>query len=51
MSDTITYAYAAPSALQKTSQGDELFLAHYSEVQKKQNPCFFWGRLTDPYPV
>lgn len=49
MSDTITYSYASPSALQATAKGDELFLAHYSEVEKKQSPCFFWGRLTDPY--
>jgi hypothetical protein len=49
MSDTITYQYAAPSALNKTNKGDELFLSHYSEIQKKQSPCFFWGRLTDPY--
>jgi len=49
MSDSITYRYNHPSAVQKRAGGDELFLAHYSEVQKKQNPCFFWGRLTDPY--
>lgn len=49
MSDQITYSYAFPSALQATAQGDELFLAQYSEVQKKWSPCFFWGQLTDPY--
>src|SRR5829696_185300 len=49
MSDTISYKYATPSALQKTSAGDELFLSQYSEVQKKQSPCFFWGGLTNPY--
>lgn len=49
MSDQITYQYASPSTIQKTVTGDELFLSHYSEVQKKQSPCFFWGRLTDPY--
>src|SRR5215213_6356068 len=49
MSDTISYKYATPSALQKTSAGDELFLSQYSEVKKKQSPCFFWGRLTNPY--
>lgn len=49
MSDHITYSYTTPSALQKTVQGGELFLAHYSEVQKVQSPCFFWGRLADPY--
>lgn len=49
MSETITYHYANPSALVKESSGDELFLAKYSEVQKKDAPCFFWGRLNDPY--
>jgi hypothetical protein len=49
MSDSITYSYRSPSNIHETIHGDELFLANYSEVQKKQNPCFFWGRLTDPY--
>lgn len=49
MSDTITYQYAAPSALLKAAGQDELFLAKYSEVQKKEAPCFFWGKLEDPF--
>jgi hypothetical protein len=49
MSDTLTYAYQSPSSLRKSAQQDELFLAKYSEVEKKEAPCFFWGRLTDPY--
>jgi len=49
MSDTITYQYNKSSALNKSNSLDELFLAKYSEVQKKNAPCFFWGRLTDPY--
>jgi hypothetical protein len=49
MSDAITYRYSSPSSLYKTSRGDELFLSHYSEVEKKQSPCFFWGGLTHPY--
>lgn len=51
MSDTITYQYAAPSALKHSPSADELFLAKYSEIQKGTSPCFFWGRLTDPYTV
>lgn len=51
MSDTITYQYQQPSTLQKNSLTDELFLSKYSEVQKSDAPCFFWGRLTDPYTV
>jgi hypothetical protein len=51
MSDSITYQYARPSALSKSGSADELFFAKYSEIQKKDVPCFFWGRLTDPYTV
>jgi hypothetical protein len=49
MSDSITYQYTRPSLLMRESNGDELFLAKYSEVQKKDAPCFFWGRLKNPY--
>jgi hypothetical protein len=49
MSDTITYRYTAPSAIINSAGNGELFLAKYSEVEKKEAPCFFWGRLTDPY--
>jgi hypothetical protein len=49
LSETITYSYDSPSSIQKTADGDKLFLSHYSEVEKKVSPCFFWGRLTDPY--
>lgn len=49
MSDTITYHYNSASALNKFANQDELFLAKYSEIEKKEAPCFFWGKLTDPY--
>src|SRR5687767_12111933 len=49
MSETITYQYAASSALHKVNDLDELFLSKYSEIQKKDASCFFWGHLSDPY--
>jgi hypothetical protein len=49
MSETITYQYGAPSVLIKEKNYDQLFLSKYSEVQKIDAPCFFWGKLTDPY--
>ncbi|HYC85152.1 MAG TPA: hypothetical protein VEB86_08010 [Chryseosolibacter sp.] len=49
MSETITYKYSYPSSLVRDVSDDQLFLAKYSEVQKKDAPCFFWGRLKDPY--
>lgn len=49
MSDIINYQYTSPSALIKSAMADELFLAKYSEVQKKEASCFFWGRMEDPF--
>lgn len=49
MSDILTYQYTSPSILHKQNNNDELFLAKYSEIQKKDAPCFFWGKLTEPH--
>ena len=49
MDDTISYQYAALSAVQRAADQDELCLAKYSEIEKKDAPCFFWGKLTQPY--
>jgi len=49
MSDTITYQYAVASTITKQKNTDELLLAKYNEVTRKEAPCFFWGKLTDPY--
>lgn len=49
MSDIITYQYRTRSAFQKTINADELFLSKYSEIEKQEAPCFFWGKLTEPY--
>lgn len=43
MADTISYQYAALSALQRAADQDELCLAKYSEIEKKDAPCFFGG--------
>jgi hypothetical protein len=49
LSDALTYRYASPSALEKTSIGDQLLLSHFNEIKRDQQPCFFYGKLTDPY--
>jgi len=51
MSNTLTYQYNSPSTLIKEKGGLDLALAKYSEVQKKHVPCFFWGRMTQPFMV
>src|SRR5690348_13378759 len=50
MSDTIVYHYANPSLLTRDiDASNQLFLSKDREVQEKDAPCFFWGRLKDPY--
>lgn len=43
MADTISYQYAALSALQRAADQDELCLAKYSEIEKKTLPVSFGG--------
>ena len=45
MADTISYQYAALSALQRAADQDELCLAKYSEIEKKDAPCFLLGEV------
>ena len=47
--NTLTYRYAAPSALGSAAEG--LFLSKFNEARTAPAPCFFWGRLVDPYPL
>ncbi len=49
MSETITYQYQSNSNITKKKGVDEFLLSKYNEVQQNQAPCFFWGKLTDPY--
>lgn len=44
------YAYNSASAIDKTDQGSALLLSHQTEIEEVNSvPCFFWGRLRDPY--
>jgi len=49
MSDTITYQYNSQSTINRKDGFDELAFSKYAEVQKKDAPCFFWGKLTNPF--
>jgi len=51
MANTLTYAYNFQSVLQREKNGLDLTLAKYNEVQKKDVPCFFWGKMTQPFIV
>lgn len=48
----ITYQYQEPSSIIKEKDNSNLFLAHYNEdFQEKEVPCFFWGKLREPYSI
>ncbi|HAS45023.1 MAG TPA: hypothetical protein DCS93_31365 [Microscillaceae bacterium] len=48
----ITYQYQEPSSITKEKDKSDLFLAHYNEdFQEKEVPCFFWGKLNEPYAI
>lgn len=44
------YAYSAASLIEKTPAGSNIGLSHTAELEEVAAvPCFFWGRLRDPY--
>ncbi len=46
----LTYNYSRASSFVKKDALEELFLAQYSEIQKKTDiPCFFWGNVGQPF--
>jgi len=49
MAETISYEYSSPSKVFHRNGNEELLLSKYSEIQKRDSSCFFWGKLTQPY--
>lgn len=49
--DTINYQYSSQSSLSKAKGQDNLLLSKFSEVTKGNSPCFFWGKLNNPYEL
>jgi hypothetical protein len=49
--DTLDYHYTFASLLQHYDEADALFLANYSEIPDANLPCFFTGKLSNPYIV
>jgi hypothetical protein len=44
------YWYAQPSAIQKAPDRTNILLSHFNEdTDIEEAPCFFWGKLKDPY--
>jgi hypothetical protein len=49
--NTLNYQYATNSSLQNSNGQENLLLSKFSEVHKGNSPCFFWGKLNNPYEL
>jgi hypothetical protein len=50
MSSSLSYVYQGPSVLVQNQAGqEELQLTQFSEIQKSNETCFFWGTIKEPY--
>ncbi|MBC8755115.1 SWIM zinc finger family protein [Kordia sp. YSTF-M3] len=49
--NTLNYQYNALSSLQKKAGQENLLLSKFNEVHKGNSPCFFWGKLNNPYEL
>lgn len=49
--DTLHYKYTAQSSLEKKQGQENLLLSKFNEVDKGSSPCFFWGKLNNPYEL
>jgi hypothetical protein len=48
----ITYQYEQPSTITREKDRSDMFLSHYNEsFEEKEAPCFFWGKLQEPYII
>ena len=51
MSETLSYQYQSQSSLSKEQGKENLLLSKFNEVDKGSAPCFFWGKLNNPYEL
>lgn len=51
MAETLSYKYNTYSSLEKQKGKENLLLSKFSEVNKGSSPCFFWGKLKNPYEL
>lgn len=51
MTETLQYQYHTHSRLEQQQGKDKLLLSKFSEVDKGNAPCFFWGKLNSPYEL
>ncbi len=51
MSETLSYIYDSRSSLERIKGAENLLLSKFNEVEKGNSPCFFWGKLKNPYEI
>jgi len=49
--ETLNYQYNTSSNLQNKEGQENLLLSKFNEVSKGNSPCFFWGKLNNPYEL
>lgn len=47
--ESVSYQYESPSSLSTLQGKENLLLSKFNEVEKGTSPCFFWGKLNNPY--
>ncbi|MBU2927698.1 SWIM zinc finger family protein [Winogradskyella psychrotolerans] len=50
-SETLSYKYNSQSSITSTKGKENLLLSKFNEVEKGNSPCFFWGKLNNPYEL
>ena len=49
--DILSYKYNSLSNIKKEQGKENLLLSKFNEVDKGSSPCFFWGKLNNPYEL
>ena len=49
--ETVNYKYETSSSVKNIDGKENLLLSKFSEIEKGNSPCFFWGKLHNPYEL
>ncbi len=49
--ETLNYKYTTKSSLKKEKGKENLLLSKFNEIEKGTSPCFYWGKLNNPYEL
>lgn len=49
--ESLSYKYNSASTIENKNGNENLLLSKFNEVDKGNSPCFFWGKLNNPYEL